>query len=81
MEGITGDNKVFLLVYSHKHGHDYSIYKSYSAALLAAEVIVSEYRDEFVPGSTEADKSLRSEWFAVTGGAEELEIFELDVQN
>jgi len=71
---------IYLLIYTHKHGADYSVHRSQKGAQHAAEEIAAEYREDYAPGSMKSNADLVSEWWELTDGDEDLGIERLAIQ-
>jgi hypothetical protein len=76
---------VYLAVYSHKHGEDYSVHATFKGAQNWFAEIVKEWRDQFItdrsdPWFGESIENLVESWDQVTGQLEFFNIHELELQ-
>lgn len=70
---------VTVLLYTHKHGTDVTVYTTAQGAAKAAEEIVAEYRDDFDIDKGISDEEAAGDWFQLTDGQENIELVDTQV--
>ena len=76
---------IFLAIYDHKHGSDYSIHKTKDGATDFVHSCVDEYRDSFVDRNdhhwNSSTEELADNWHQITGGCESFDVLEINMED
>lgn len=72
--------KIWMLFYTHKHGHDHFFYTTEEVCKQHALHLVREYRESFDVDANISDKDALLQWPELTDGSENIEWGEYSVE-
>ena len=76
---------IYLAVYEHKHGSDYSVHKTEDGATGYVHNCINEFRDSFIDRGDHywnaSTEELADNWWDITGGCESFNVLEINMED